>query len=606
MRILIREYLNMLKERDELDSLVPDLLLSMDIEVIRKPQRGVPEHGVDVAGVGPDPDPNEDGQRTLFLFTIKDGDIDRQKWDASGDLQGVRRSLNDIRDGYLPHRVSQEHADLPVKIVLCCGGEMKRNVEDRWSGYVDRNTEDGELEYEFWGGGRLSVLIEEHMLDENLFPGPARKQIRKTISLVDENEHPPHHFYDLSREQLFDRNLPTGNSSADIQKRREALNLLHLSLNIVFHWSREADNLRPALLSSERAVLTVWDWMRSEDLFESNETFQEFSRIFATHFSVLKQLILKVAPHCQVQHGLFQQGFDRTEYPIRTFELIGILGATCAIQSFFADALPDEKVEVTKEFFEEGAAVRGGSDLEKGEEVSAARLAEQETYALGEILSQLIRNNPSALTPCYDEHVIDISIGLLGLLEAGRQDVAEWWVHELARRIPFAYGVLGCHFPISTDSYEDHVAMRVGTSAPPKEELMQMSTLLPILAHWHAVLDMPKSYQVFAEEVKKTFSETHLQIWYPDESTEDHLYRENAGRSSGATLSPIDLPSSLERLKAQIQRLADERLEYEDLSCFEQGWPILSLIASRHFRTPVPPVFWQQHVSVPASSEAQE
>ncbi len=49
MKLVIREYLSMLRESGELDALLPDLLLSMDIEPISKAQVGVRQYGVDVA-----------------------------------------------------------------------------------------------------------------------------------------------------------------------------------------------------------------------------------------------------------------------------------------------------------------------------------------------------------------------------------------------------------------------------------------------------------------------------------------------------------------------------------------------------------------------------
>jgi len=90
VRLIVREYLSMLKESGELDSLLGDLLLSMDIEPISKAQIGVRQYGVDLAGVGTDPD--ESGSKKVFLFTIKAGDIDRNNWDTK--KQDVRPSLN--------------------------------------------------------------------------------------------------------------------------------------------------------------------------------------------------------------------------------------------------------------------------------------------------------------------------------------------------------------------------------------------------------------------------------------------------------------------------------------------------------------------------------
>ena len=127
---------------------------------------------------------------------------------------------------------------------------------------------------------------------------------------------------------------------------------------------------------------------------------------------------------------------------------------------------------------------------------------------------------------------------------------------------------------------------------------MALSTLLPMLAHWYAVLNMADTYLTFREAISTTFTETNLQLWYPDENTDEHLYRTNAGRASGVTLSSIQLPETLDDLKAHIVHLREERQDFKKLSCIEQGWPwpILGLIANRHFRTPVIPDYWQHAI----------
>lgn len=577
MKLVIREYLSMLKESGELDALLPDLLLSMDIVPVSKAQVGVRQHGVDVAAVGPDP--MEGGRRTLFLFTVKQGDFDRASWDAPRDVQAVRPSLNEIRDVYLQKRISESHRHLPKKIILCCGGDMKQNVKDNWEGYVADKTENGTLEYAFWGGDRLALLIEKHMLDENLFPESARKQIRKTISLVDENERPPHHFYNLARETLFNRDLPTGGGQSAIRKRQRAFRLLNLSINIVFQWCQEADNLRPGLLCAERVLLTAWDWMRESDLFECDATNTEFSRLFQTYFLVGKAFAVKLAPHCFVRDSLMGQDFLETEYFIRAFEVIGILGLVCLSHQFLAQL-----------------ASYGTISGHEEKDLALKEKFEQEASEIGNALAHFIGNNPAAVTPCYDEHAIEISIGLLALIETDHKHDGAVWCERLARRVPLAYEALGRYFPIDTDSYEDLVALEVG-NAPPKEDLIKMSTLLPILAHWHAALDLPESYRTFALNVSHVFSETHLQLWYPGEATDEYLYRSNAGWQSGISLSPIRLPKGMSELKEQIHRLRDARQEHEKLSCIRWGLPILSLVASRHYRTPVIPIFWQEYIA---------
>jgi len=86
----------MLKESGELDALLTDLIMSMDMKPLSKPQKGARQYGVDLAAIGLDPD---DDAEKLFLFVIKQGNINRNTWD--GQQQSVRESLNEINDVYL-------------------------------------------------------------------------------------------------------------------------------------------------------------------------------------------------------------------------------------------------------------------------------------------------------------------------------------------------------------------------------------------------------------------------------------------------------------------------------------------------------------------------
>jgi len=64
MRLAIREYLAGLRESEELDALLPDLLLSMGMRLLETPKRGVKQHGVDVAAIGRLPE--VDAPQSLF------------------------------------------------------------------------------------------------------------------------------------------------------------------------------------------------------------------------------------------------------------------------------------------------------------------------------------------------------------------------------------------------------------------------------------------------------------------------------------------------------------------------------------------------------------
>jgi hypothetical protein len=76
---IVREFFRGLKERHELDAIIPELLTAMGYEVISRPMVGTRQYGADVAAIGTD----DDGIRKLFLFVIKKGDLTREEWDDS-------------------------------------------------------------------------------------------------------------------------------------------------------------------------------------------------------------------------------------------------------------------------------------------------------------------------------------------------------------------------------------------------------------------------------------------------------------------------------------------------------------------------------------------
>jgi len=272
----------MLKESGELDTLLPDLLIEMGIIPLTRPGKGNRQDGVDIPAAGIDP---EDGLQKLFLLTVKRGDITRDEWDKAPN--GVRASLNEIIEGYLRTRVRPEHEALTKKIILVTGGGLKENVAQNWTNYVHEHTQIhpkyGKIEFAFWGGDELAPYIEKYLLDEYLFAESSRNNLRKTIALADQNEDEPRHYYKLIEEILFSSNFPKDKKKESVVKRQKVINLLNLSLNIVFYWCKEADNLRPFLLCAERSLLRTWDWMRKLDVLECKKTVEGFQNLFFTY-----------------------------------------------------------------------------------------------------------------------------------------------------------------------------------------------------------------------------------------------------------------------------------------------------------------------------------
>ena len=151
MKLMIREFVASLRERGELDAILPDLLSELGYTIISRPGRGTRQHGVDIAAVGQD----DDGERKVFLFSVKQGNLTRQDWD--GTPQALRSSLNEIQDAYIPSRIPKRYQNLPVVDI----GERSSSVQKHHS--VNKIVKDGLLPRLLVDLSRL--LLQSHSLD---------------------------------------------------------------------------------------------------------------------------------------------------------------------------------------------------------------------------------------------------------------------------------------------------------------------------------------------------------------------------------------------------------------------------------------------------------
>ena len=90
MRLVLKDYLLQLREKDELDSLICDLLLQMGYITDSKPETGNRQYGVDIRA---------HNTKEILLCVVKQGNLKRSNWDVGENA--VRQSLNDIQDAYM-------------------------------------------------------------------------------------------------------------------------------------------------------------------------------------------------------------------------------------------------------------------------------------------------------------------------------------------------------------------------------------------------------------------------------------------------------------------------------------------------------------------------
>ncbi|OIR14640.1 hypothetical protein GALL_44450 [mine drainage metagenome] len=558
MKLILAQYLRTLKERDEFDRLLPDLLLAMGYVPISLPQTGVRQFGVDLAAVGISP---EDNIQELLLLVIKRGDIGRTEW--SSGPQSVRQSLDEVFEVYLDTLVEPAHAGLRKKIVLATTGDLKQDTQINWDCYTKAKV--SRADFRFWGGAQASVLIEKYMLDEHIFDSEDRTHLRKSLALAGVQDYDQR---DLHR--LFRRQLGIGDAGellpqpAHPRHLEKALRIVNLAAQVFAKWSEDEGNLKQALIASERALLWSWHRVQLEDIDRRKQYHQDISEILRTYNAVSFRYFEKLRGHMYVPDGLTGYCRENAEFSLVVFEQIGIISTIglCQILTL-ADNESQQQINL------ESATV------------------------IADTLASLITNNPVSASPRLDANVIDIVLGLLLLVLTGHVSQAQDWVAELVRRTDYTFKVKR-NFPISTDSIDDLIEATVFGDDELRTRLMNMSWLLPTLAGWAVLLGRDDLYAALAKNSKNEYPEVCLQLWHPTQDLAKHLYYWSAQHHCGESEAPITLPNrSSEFLNMMNAVLDSERHNVIDNSSAGlAGIVALDLIACRHHRTPIAPYFW--------------
>ena len=557
MKLLVKEYLNSLRERDELDAVLPDLLSELGHRVISRPVTGVRQYGVDVASGGSD----EKGRRSLHLFSIKSGDLTRSEW--YGGPQTLRPSLDEIVEVYLRTHVPRQYADLPVVIVLCFGGDVRQGVEDLVNGYIEAMaSRRPDLTYEIWDGDRLAEMILTGVLGPELMPKHTQSLFRKSIALLDEPDAA------VGYHLQFVRALIEGTGTRQKDKIRTARQL-NLCLWILFVWGRDVGNLEAPYRIAEISVLHLWP-LAAELI--GGRTKEARAMELATHEILRLHLVIstqyayeKILPHVSALHGL--SCAVRASNPIDVtrslFDVIGRLGLLGLCHAVLQ------------------ANVSGvSSTVEEGREAPPDVAGD-----IANAIIALVNNNPVLLLPLEDHHSTDVGLACLFLHSRGRSDAIRAWTGEIVRACALAT-LYGGRYPCCLSDYEE-LLEHPGSEDGYRERVTAASTLYPTLAFWAERSGGRVTLGELYRLIDELYPHTALQLWAPGPDSEAHWYV--GGVPHGRSLGNLSIDPSGRTLVDVLAAEAKHGTDFAELSVVRHDMGIVLLIACRHHRQPLPP-----------------
>lgn len=555
MKLVVTHYLRSLREREELDAILPDLLTESGFEVLTRPRRGTRQAGVDVSAVGPDPD--RDGVPSLFLFTIKSGDLTREHWDTG--QQAVRPSLNEVLDDYIPNRIPPHLANLPIVICVCMGGEMREDVRAQWSGFC-RTNEKANLHFAEWNGDRLADLILSGILRAELVESKNRGVFQKALAMLDQPDVAYRHFRHLLKAIFIEPKNQT--------ERTRQLRKAYLCLWILFVWARDADNLEAAYRASELVLLHSWPYCDSTRLPEGatqEERLAHFDQVLKLHTIIAHLLLVeKIGPFASKRYALSMAVNSRNavDINIALFETLGRL----SLHGLWLDALS-----------------AGQNDA------FACTMGEHADKVLNLAIA-MVNANPALAIPVRDDFAIELALFMRLADVRGRLHNVADYIRSMSDRLSYSLRIRQ-HYPTPTTDYREVLAHPKDRSDTYFREHTRAGILYTFVLAWLAVMgDQERAERLRSALLEHAPHMTH-QIWIPDGRTDEVFW--DGDRDHGLSVPGLPLNESLEAVFDLLNRVMNEHPLPERVSAVRTNLTPILLTACRHYRMPVPPHVWQ-------------
>jgi len=560
MKLLFRSYLSSLREREELDAILPDLLSELGFNVYSRPQRGTAQAGVDIAAVGKD----DDGERKVFLFSVKQGDLTRSTWD--GSPQALRPSLNEILDTYIPTRIPKRYQKLKIVICLVFGGDMQEQVRGHVTGFIRRNSS-RRISFDEWNGDRLAALLLKGVLREEIMPKTLRADFQKAVAMLDQPDVAYRHFAQMTDELC----RAASSDSARIRAARQ----MYIGLWVLFVWARDSDNVEAPYRISELILLKIWylltPYIGKGPKSTNKAITQVLVHAIQLHITISTTLLdKKVLPHVGKRDAIATAVLTRSHVDVnlKLFDILGRLALTGLWLLWLIEQSPEQ---------------------------AQRELAIQRVAKLSAVGFQLINNNPALFLPLQDQQAIEVALFLILVgMSGGNHKDAHSWLHEMVQRLTLAVQTHG-RYPCVFTEYRALVVHPRERTDIYRKEATSGSILIPLVAAFMSAFGDAVALEKLTKLVDAELEHCTIQLWIPDSSSDEGFCK--GSHDHGVALCDLPITKTGHELVKAVKDACLASKDFEALSAMRTSyWPII-LTAARHYRLPVPPQFWINMVS---------
>lgn len=568
LRLLLEDFLGLMKEEGELDVFLPLLMSAMGHEVVYRPQKGPRQYGVDVLSVGPD----EAGTKTLFLWLVKCGDIGRADWDSGP--QSIYQSTNDVAV-YLRSHIAPQHQALKKKLLIVTNGDFRANLVETIAAFLEDWSRLRGVPAEMVNGSTLAAWTEQHLLNEYVLPSANRALLRRMLANVSIPELSAKLGRSLIDELLKGIAQPAKSQRAEAKQFLTGMRGIRTALTVLHIIAGSEGNFLSSYLVSQYTVLAAWAGLHGKLINGERAAVVEFHEVLAHLAIVAEAYHQRMEGFYLVQDGFAHKLPDHVLVSQHVFDELGRLGVQGCLMANMAGSATADTGKPEMEALAHGYANR---------------------------IAALLSSHSCSALPVYDHHSAHIHAALLSLVVCRQHEEAKAWLESLCARLHHATGIR--KFLPMSGSFEEALSIRHGY-AEMADENCAVSTLFPILLVWTAVLGMDDFYKILREQVHPRLQKSTPNFWSSEEGFD------------AVVASPIDLhehgigepishfPEDPQQFLHMMSQTLRDVEPIESCAWYRARAPYVPLLAAIHWGTQVPRVaLVKQAIAFASSVEA--
>ena len=252
MRLIVKEYICQLKEKDELDVLLSQIFVQKGYIADNQPKTGNRQYGVDIQLH------NED---ELLMLIVKQGNIDREIWD--GSINAVRQSLDEIKDVII-NSLTFKEKEKSIRIIVATNGQKEESIKLNWNNYVNNNRIWNEISIsiEFMGIDDIVKEILDNFFNEYLFDVSLHSAMRKALYFIGEGDYKREYY-----EKIVD-SLIANLEDSKKKKFDKICATLYLASQMICQYAYDNGNNKISIMVSEYVIIKYWKYVVENEILE--------------------------------------------------------------------------------------------------------------------------------------------------------------------------------------------------------------------------------------------------------------------------------------------------------------------------------------------------